>query len=245
MTISNHFQIISEIIKYSGLKKPNKEGFGLKYVGTNKPSYHLNTLNIRSIAKNFVKNHQFDLCQYIDLLNSLYSGESYDEVNIAAKIVEFYPQLKAEFDLKYLDNWLNYTHGWAEIDTLCQMAFTDTDLLSRWSKWEKLIIKFSTDPNVHKRRASLVLLTKPSRLSDDKKIAALAFRNIDLLKSETDILITKAVSWSLRQLTKFHAVQVAKYLEKNKDTLPKIAIRETTTKLLTGRKYINNSKKHE
>lgn len=239
-----HLEIISEIQKYSGLKVPNSVGFGLKYVGTNKPSYHLDTQTTRLIAKNFVKTHQFDLHQYIDLLDSLYSGETYDEVNIAAKIIEFSPQLKIEFDLKHLDNWLNYTHGWAEVDTLCQMAFTDIDLLSRWSEWEKLIIKFSTDSNVHKRRASLVLLTKPSRLSADPKISKLAFKNIDLLKSETNILITKAISWSLRQLTKFHAKQVAEYLEKNKNTLPKIAIRETTTKLLTGRKYINSKKQN-
>lgn len=240
---NSHQEIISEIQKYSGNLESNFIGFGLKYVGTNKPSYHLNTKDTRLIAKNFVKTHQFDLHQYIDLLNSLYSGQSYDEINIAAKIIEFSPQLKLEFDLKYLDNWLNYVHGWAEVDTLCQMAFTDVELLSRWSEWEKLIKKFSTDTNVHKRRASLVLLTKPSRLSPDKKIAKLAFQNIDLLKSEKDILITKAVSWSLRQMTKFHAKEVANYLEKNKDTLPKIAIRETTSKLLTGKKYINGSKK--
>lgn len=239
-----HLEIISEIQKYSGNLEPNFIGFGLKYVGTNKPSYHLDTHDTRLIAKNFVKTHQFDLSQYIDLLDSLYAGSSYDEINIASKIIEFSPQLKLEFGLKHLDNWLNYVHGWAEVDTLCQMAFTDTDLLSRWSEWEKLITQFSTDLNVHKRRASLVLLTKPSRLSTDKKIAALAFRNVDLLKSEKDILITKAVSWSLRQLTKFHAKQVAQYLEKNKNTLPKIAIRETTMKLLTGRKYINSKKQN-
>lgn len=244
MTKNNfHSEILYEIQKLSGFKKPTKEGFGLKYVGTDKSSYHLDTKGIREIAKNFVKIHQFDLSQYIDLLNSLYAGETCDEIYIAAKIIEFSPQLKLEFDLKHLDNWLNYVHGWAEVDTLCQMAFTDVELLSRWNEWKKIIIKFSTDPNVHKRRASLVLLTKPSRLSPDKKISDLAFKNIDLLKSEKDILVTKAISWSLRQLTKFHSEQVANYLEKNKDTLPKIAVRETTMKLLTGRKYINGSKK--
>lgn len=101
--ISDHHQIITEIKKYLRLKIPNREGFSLKYVGTNKPSYHLNTHDTRLIAKNFVKTHQFDLHQYIKLVDSLYSGESYDEVSIAAKIIEFLPQLKAEFDINYLD----------------------------------------------------------------------------------------------------------------------------------------------
>jgi 3-methyladenine DNA glycosylase AlkD len=238
-----HQEILKQVKKYSGLENPNNEGFGLKYVGTNKPSYHLNTKDTRQIAKDFVKNNQFNLDQYLKLLDSLYSGETYDEINIAAKIIEFSSELKEQFDVNYLNAWLEKVHGWAETDTLCQMAFTDQDLLSNWSNWSKLIKSLSTDKNVHKRRASLVLLTKPVRLSTDSKFAILAFENIDKLKSETDILITKAVSWLLRALIKNHQQEVSQYLDKNRDSLPKIALREVSTKLLTGKKYINNSKK--
>ncbi len=237
-----HLQIIAEIQKCSGLDKPDFVGFGLKYVGTNKPSYHLDTKDTRKIAKDFVKSHPYNLKEYICLLDSLYSGESYDEVNIAAKIIEFSPELRQQFNIESLNSWLSYVHGWAEVDTLCQMAFTDEDLLSRWNEWEKFLTKLSLDSNVHKRRASLVLLTKPARLSSDSKISSLAFINVERLKHEKDILITKAVSWILRCLIKNHEKEVADYLENNKDSLPKIAIRETTMKLLTGKKYINNSK---
>jgi len=237
-----HKEILKEVKKYSGLEIPNNEGFGLKYVGTNKPSYHLNTKDTRQIAKDFVNIHQFELNQYIKLLDSLYFGETYDEINIAAKIIEFSSEFKKQFDINYLDIWLENVHGWAETDTLCQMAFTDQDLLSNWSNWQKLIKKLSTDKNVNKRRASLVLLTKPVRLSADPRFSVLAFENIDKLKSETDILITKAVSWLLRALIKNHQQEVSQYLEKNRDSLPKIAVREVSTKLLTGKKYINQKK---
>jgi 3-methyladenine DNA glycosylase AlkD len=233
-----HQQIISEIKKLSGLNDPNNEGFGLKYVGTNKPSYHLNTHDTRLIAKNFVRSHEFNLEDFTDLLNSLYKGKTYDEVTIAAKIIEFSPEFKAQFDLNHLYDWLGFVCGWAETDTLCQMAFSDTDLFLRWPEWKKLLQKLNSDSNIHRRRASLVLLTKPVRLSDDKRILELALKNTDNLKNEKDILITKAVSWILRSLTKNHPEAVANYLEKNRDSLPKIAIRETTTKLLTGKKYI-------
>ena len=56
------------------------------------------------------------------------------------------------------------------------------------------------------------------------------------LKGDKDILITKAISWLLRDLIKHHREQVVYYLDKNSDNLPKIAIRETKNKLITGKK---------
>jgi 3-methyladenine DNA glycosylase AlkD len=87
-----------------------------------------------------------------------------------------------------------------------------------------------------KRRASLVLLTRPLRESDDPRLARLAFAIIGRLKHEKDILVTKAVSWLLRALIKYHRREVEAYLEDNMDTLPKIAVRETRNKLQSGRK---------
>lgn len=99
-----------------------------------------------------------------------------------------------------------------------------------------LLTAFTQDANVHKRRASLVLLTKPLRESDDPRLAKLAFANAGKLKREKDILVTKAVSWILRSLIKHHRAQVEAYLEAHADTLPKIAVRETRVKLQTGKK---------
>jgi len=94
----------------------------------------------------------------------------------------------------------------------------------------------AVDGNPSRRRASLVLLTKSVRGSNDARLSKLAFKNIDLLKGEKDILITKAVSWLLRSLIKNHRVEVVDYINKNRQILPKIAIRETERKLKTGRK---------
>ena len=60
------------------------------------------------------------------------------------------------------------------------------------------------------------LLTKSLSQSTDPRLSIIAFENIEKLKVETDILITKAVSWALRSLVKFHQLEVLDYLEKNK-----------------------------
>ena len=80
----------------------------------------------------------------------------------------------------------------------------------------------------------MVFLTTPVSQSADKRLSDLAFENIDRLKHEKDILITKAISWILRSLVKHHKKEVSKYLEDSKESLPKIAIRETKNKITYG-----------
>lgn len=150
--------------------------------------------------------------------------------------MEYLPKLRKELDPFLLDSWLDYAHGWAEVDCICQSNFTAEELLGNWDKWSKLLDRFVKDKNVHKRRASLVLLVKAVGQSMDIRLSDLAFANIELLKSEKDILITKAISWLMRSLIKNHRKELEEYLAKNENSLPKIALRETRRKLLTGKK---------
>ncbi|NCU31941.1 MAG: hypothetical protein EOM23_03170 [Candidatus Moranbacteria bacterium] len=209
-----------------------------KYLGTDKTYHGFSSQRIKDIAKNFVQENHLTDDETIKVLNSLYqNGTSYTELTLAATILGFSKNLLSNFDPKNLDLWLNYTNGWAENDVLCQSNFTADTLLSNWSSWQKILTEFNQSSNINKRRASLVLLTKSVRQSADPRLSKLAFTNADNLKGETDILITKAVSWILRSLVTFHKDEVLKYLKDNKDSLPKIAYRETLSKALTGRKY--------
>lgn len=191
----------------------------------------------QEILKKWVKEHRdIPLNELLSLLDSTFTGMSHTERSLGGKILEYLPKLRGEIKPECLDKWLPGAEGWGEVDSLCQSTFEAKDLLSRWGEWEKLLKQFVSDKDVHKRRASLVLLTGPVRQSDDKKLAEIAFENLDKLKTEKDILITKAVSWLLRDLIKYHKSRVEDYLKENRDVLPKIAIREVTNKLQTGKK---------
>jgi 3-methyladenine DNA glycosylase AlkD len=96
--------------------------------------------------------------------------------------------------------------------------------------------RFSKSENIQKRRASLVLLCSPLRHTDDESLARIALDTVERLKSEKAILITKAISWVLRSMVKHHKKIVAQYIKDNTGTLPSIAVRETLTKLKTGKK---------
>lgn len=232
-----HSEFLKKLKKRSGVGVKNKSYWGQNYIGTSKLSYSIPTpLKIR-IVKDWIKKHLYlRISEYTELLNSLYFGKSHDERAVAGKLLEFFPRLRKQLNPLLLKQWLNEAEGWAEVDSICQSNFSAEEILLNWNVWKKMITQFSKDKNVHKRRASLVLLTKPVWQSSDFKLSNLAFENIERLKREKDILITKAISWLLRDLIKKHREEVENYIGKNGNNLPKIAVRETRRKLLTGRK---------
>jgi len=207
------------------------------YIGSSKFSYSINTPSSRKLVKDWVKKHSdLSLGEYVDLLNSLSLGKSHNEFSAIGKLLEYYSSLRKGLDPKLLNRWLDHAEGWAEVDSICQNNFIADEILSGWADWYKLIESFSKSTDVHKRRASLVLLTGPVSHSLDDRLSKLAFDNIDKLRGEKDILITKAISWLLRDLIKYHRQEVETYLAKNSKNLPKIAIRETKNKLKSGHK---------
>lgn len=232
-----HLEILEELKKRAGEGTKYQKEREKSYDGTRKPCYSIKTSVKEQIAKDWLKKHlELSFSEYLGLLDSLHQGESHDEISVAGKLLGLLLKLGRKIKPTSLNKWLNFVEGWAEVDSLCQSNFTADDLLADWSNWKEIIKRLSKDKNINKRRASLVLLTKPVRDSDDKRLAKLAFNVVERLKAEKEILITKAISWLLRDLIKNHREAVKAYLENNSDSLPKIAVRETRNKLSTGRK---------
>lgn len=195
VTNKHHRELLREIKKQARQGTKHQAEREKSYIGTDKVCYSIRSSVKKQLVKNWIKNrHNFIFPEYLDLLNSLYRGESHNERLIAGKLLEFLPELRKQINPEFLDKWLNNAQGWAEVDSICQSNFSAEELLNNWQSWKRLINQFLIDSNVHKRRASLVLLTGAVRQSPDKRLSDLSFENIDKLNTEKDILITKAVS---------------------------------------------------
>ncbi len=243
-TDSYHQELMNEVRAQSRPLTPAQREKLTCYIGTSKAFYAMETDAQRRIVKQWIKAHDtLTSLEYVELLNSLYKGSSCNEISIAGDLLQLLPKLRKDIDPALLEKWLDRVEGWGETDSICQSKFTAEEVLSRWKEWKRMLNRFSLDDNVHKKRASLVLLTKPVRESGDTRLADMAFANIDRLKGNREILVTKAISWLLRDLIRNHRQRVEEYLKQNELTLPKIAIRETRTKLLTGRKTPLRAKK--
>ncbi|HMG91253.1 MAG TPA: DNA alkylation repair protein [Chryseolinea sp.] len=230
-----HAEILKSIQKHAG--RATKHTFSDTYLGNNHPRYPISAPVLRKIAKDWMRNHR-DLSpvEFAALLEGLIKAPSSTEKCMAGILLDASTKEQRQFDPKRFDNWLDHLDGWAEIDTVCTGKYTITEITGQWKSWKSLIIKFSKSKNINKRRASLVLFCSPLRSVKDERMAELALATVDRLKSEKSILITRAISWLLRSMEKLYREKLQLFLKENSATLPKVAVRETMTKLTTGLK---------
>src|SRR6187549_2932274 len=214
MKNKHHAEILALIQKHAG--KPTKHTDLDNYLGTIHPRYPIAVPLLRVIAKEWMREHiALSASDFTTLLTSLIKGESYTEKCMAGILLDYSTKEQRQFNPKLFDTWLNELEGWAEVDTLCTGKYTTTEILNQWESWQPLLQKFSTSKNICKRRASIVLLCSPLRVNNDKRLAECAMQNVEQLKSEKDILITKAISWVLRTMVKRHKKIVEIYLKEN------------------------------
>jgi 3-methyladenine DNA glycosylase AlkD len=233
-TLQMQKEIVAEFKRYD----VGESRFNLsKYLGTQNKLYYLKSAQEKKIAKEFLSRHKdINEEQFLELLDALYAGESFNERTFGTKLLEYKKSFKPVFTPQRIFNWLGGLSGWCEVDSLCQSSFTSADLLSDWASWEKTIDGMSRDANISRRRASLVLLVKSVRESNDPRLLDLSFKNLERLKGEKDILVSKAVSWLLRSLIKNHMECVRTFLSDNEAVLPKFVIKEVSNKLTYGTK---------
>jgi len=208
------------LIKESANSKSTVSKHGLSYEGHTDKSYRLSNPQLRSLVRFWLSKHKdLDFDNFKETLNSLYSkGCTSTEKYVGGFLLEYQPKFRQQVKPNLLNNWLDSLVGWAQIDSLCQSRFNADDMTDDWDGWRVLLKKLNNSNKVNKRRASLVLLTKPVRDSWDKRFSSLAIQNIENIKHEKDILITKAISWLLREMTKNHKTLIGNYLRQNKDS---------------------------
>lgn len=214
-----------------------KTGDGSQYSGSSRVHHGLSNPTMRDFIKQWASEHP-DLSHddWQATLTALYQGESIEEPMLAGFMLGHYKAFRREMPLSVLDSWIGQLEGWREIDTTCQSNFAAGEVLARWDDWEPFLVDLSQRETIQHRRASLVLLAKAVRDSADERLITTAIANVQRLKHETDKLITKAISWILREAIKHHRETIGDYVSQHADTLPAIAVREFRKKYETGKK---------
>jgi 3-methyladenine DNA glycosylase AlkD len=232
-----HAALLAELRKDARPIRPDLTRQNDSYGGSGRLFYNVSVPDRRGIVRRWLAAHKtLSSGDFLAVVDSLTQGESHEEKTLAALLIAYDAKRRRDVTPGVFGRWLGRVNGWAEVDSFCQNLFTADEMKADWPAWRGLIERLSSDANINKRRAALVLLTGPVHYSDDIRFRDLAFVVIDRLKPEKPILITKAVSWLLRSLVDRHKNAVAAYIAANEAGLPKIAIRETRTKLTTGTK---------
>jgi len=230
-----HAEILDIIKQNSG--QATQHTFLDSYLGNAHPRYAINAPTLRTIGKEWMKEHKkLGAAQFQETLSSLIAGESATEKYFAGILLDESTPEQRRFDPRSFEKWLDHLVGWAEVDSVCTGHYTITAIPENFAAWKKILVRLSKSKNSNKRRASLVFLCSPLRRVKDERLAPLALENVDRLKGQREILITKAISWVLRSMLNHNKTLLENYVKKNQNTLPAIAVRETLTKLKTGKK---------
>ncbi|CAN5337999.1 hypothetical protein BH10BAC4_BH10BAC4_22240 [soil metagenome] len=228
-------EILALIKENSG--NPTQHTFLDNYLGTTSYRYAINLPTLRMIAKEWMNHYrQLSANDFTKLLTSLAKGNSHTEKIFVGILLDYATKDQRKFDPVLFDKWLDHLEGWAEVDSMCSGKYSSREIPGDWTRWKKQLIRLSKSKNINKRRASIVFLVAPLRKNRNEEMLTIALQNVDRLKSEKEILITKAISWILRSAVGHHKEEIKKYVALNKESLPKLAVRETLTKLITGRK---------
>jgi 3-methyladenine DNA glycosylase AlkD len=230
-----HHEVLSLIEEKSGVA--TQHTFLDGYLGNSHPRYPINAPTLRSIAKDWMRAHR-DMTskEFGAMLTSMAEGKSGTEKVMVGVLLDNATKEQKQFDPTLFDKWLDHLVGWAEVDSVCTGRYCTTEIPENVPAWKKILTGFAKSENINKRRASIVFLCSPLSQWDDPKLADIALTNVDRLKGEKEIIITRAISWVLRSMVKHHRKALESYLKKNEKTLPAIAVRETKVKLMTGTK---------
>lgn len=233
MNIKGEHQKLVARLKSEGVKVGRFDS--TKYLGTGHVVYNVPVPKRRELAKAWAREHK-DIREeeLVGLVDALFKGASHEEKCMASLILDRYPEKLIVLDAHWLDAWMGELTGWGEVDSFCDEI--DVWLRADVAKRASLLKKWNKDKQIEKRRASLVVLCSSVRNDNRQMFRDLSFAFIDNLKAEKHVMITKAISWLLRSLITYHKAGVARYLKENASSLPKIAVREVTRKLETGKK---------
>lgn len=130
-------------------------------------------------------------------------------------------------DFKVFERWVDqHVSNWASCDTLCN--HTVGTFVAMYPEFVENLKQWARSQNRWARRAAAVTLIIPARhglfLDDIFEIA-------DCLLLDQDDLVQKGYGWMLKAASEAHQREVFEYVLKNKDRMPRTALRYAIEKM--------------
>jgi 3-methyladenine DNA glycosylase AlkD len=190
--------------------------------------YGVKTSIVSKTAKRFfVPLKAMDKADVFELCEQLWQSGYMEESFIACQWAYCLRDRFEPKDFRILARWVKqYVANWASCDTLCN--HTVAAFVEMYPKHLADLKKWAGAKNRWVRRASAVTLIVPARngrfLNDVFEIA-------DLLLLDDDDLVQKGYGWMLKVASQSHPKEVFDYVMKNKQRMPRTALRYAIEKM--------------
>ncbi len=161
------------------------------------------------------KQEIFSLCE--ELLKLDYGEEAFIAFDWAYRLRDKYEP----------GDWIDkYVNNWAKCDTLCN--HTVGAFIERYPRYTENLKRWAKLDNRWLRRASAVTLTIPARHG---KYLEDVFEIADILLQDKDGLVQKGYGWMLKEASRKHRKEVFDYVMRNKENMPRTALRYAIEKM--------------
>jgi 3-methyladenine DNA glycosylase AlkD len=197
--------------------------------------YGVRVPNLRKITRAWYREHQqISREELLTLVEILWNDESHEARQVVTYLFEHYKTIAPTLTRSHFEYWRQGLDNWVITDNLGWLlgmwVLADPD--SRLDYLEMLI----TDEDVWSRRLPLVAIVRINRGDTGFTAPELTLQLVNQVKEERHPMMTKAISWVLREMSKKYREQVSAYLTENKEVLASHVVREVKNKLQTGLK---------
>lgn len=190
--------------------------------------YGVRVPDVRIIAKKaFQKIKGLDKPEIFELCEELFKSDYSEEALLACVWADYLIKRQEPEDFVVFEGWINnYVSTWAECDTLCNHPVGS--FIEKYPSYIENLKNWTKSNNRWMRRAAAVTLILPARKG---KFLDDIFEIADSLLLDTDDLVQKGYGWMLKEASKKHQKQVFDYIMKNKDKMPRTALRYAIEKM--------------
>lgn len=210
-----------------------------EFMASNSPTgrkvYGVRMPQLRRITRDWHRAHgELERSDLVNLVEALWGGESREEQTVSVLLLEQHKHWIPDLTQAHFDRWRRGLESWEATDGLGWVLalWLSGNPDTRLGYLSDLI----GDVDVWSRRMALVATVRINRGQLGPTIPCLTLQLIDRAVSERHPMITKAVSWALRELIRHHRDQAAAYMESNQQALARHIVREVSNKLRTGLK---------
>lgn len=171
--------------------------------------------------KHLSKKDIFEICE--ELLKSDYNEEAFIACGWAYAVHKQYEVA----DFSMFERWIySYINNWAKCDTLCNHAVGE--LVTMFPELVNNLKLWARSPNRWVKRAAAVTLIIPAKKG---QFLPDIFQIADILLVDKDDMVQKGYGWMLKEASRMHQTEVFAYVVKNKNIMPRTALRYAIEKM--------------
>ena len=118
--------------------------------------------------------------------------------------------------------YLIVTKSWW--DTVDLLAKVVGSLVIRIEGYDQIMLEWSKDSNIWLKRVAILYQLSLKEKVDKQVLESILVNNL----GDSEFFINKAIGWALRDYSKFNPEWVREFIEKNKNGMAKLSIREAS-----------------